>query len=52
MKGIRRFDEFIKENIVKKQAVDKSRAEFLILESKESYSILLEMINRLMINDK
>jgi len=33
MKAIKRFDEFVKQNIVKKQSKDKSRAEFLIKES-------------------
>ena len=34
MKGVRKFEEFIKDNIVKKQSMDKSRAEFLIKEKK------------------
>lgn len=38
MKAIRRFEEFIRENIVKKQSIDKSRAEFLIKESENSYN--------------
>ncbi|MBI4983161.1 hypothetical protein HZC32_00765 [Candidatus Woesearchaeota archaeon] len=51
MKGIRKFDEFIKENIVRKQSVDKSRAEFLIKESENSYNNLLEKIQKLKLND-
>ena len=47
MRAIRKFDEFIKENIVKKQAADRSRAEFLIKESENSYKNLLEMIEKL-----
>ena len=51
MKGIRKFEEFIKENIVKKQSIDKSRAEFLIKESENSYNNLLEMIKKLKLNN-
>jgi len=51
MRAIRRFDEFIKENIVKKQGIDRSRAEFLIKESENSYKNLLEMIEKLKLND-
>lgn len=47
MKAIRKFDEFIKKNIVKKQSVDKSRAEFLIKEAKNSYNNLLEKIEKI-----
>src|SRR3989344_8476188 len=51
MRAIRRFDEFIKENIVKKQGVDRSRAEFLVKESENSYKILLEMVEKLKLED-
>lgn len=51
MKGIRKFDEFIKGNIVKKQSIDTSRAEFLIKEAKNSYDNLLEMIKKLKVED-
>lgn len=51
MKGIKKFDEFIKENIVKKQSADKSRAEFLIKEAERSYYNLLDMIEKLKVND-
>lgn len=51
MKAIRKFDEFIKENIVKKQSIDKSRADFLIKESEQSYHNLLEMAEKLKIED-
>lgn len=47
MSGIRKFDEFIKKNIVKKQSADKSRAEFLIGESDRSYKNLLEMMEKI-----
>ena len=51
MKGIRKFDEFIKKNIVKKQSIDKSRAEFLIKESENGYKNLLEMIQKIELKD-
>ena len=51
MKGIRKFEEFIKENIVKKQSIDKSRADFLIKESENNYNNLLEMIKKLELNN-
>ena len=51
MKGIRRFDEFIKENIVKKQSIDRSRAEFLIKESEKEYGSLSNMIEKLKVDD-
>ncbi|MDD2666715.1 MAG: hypothetical protein PHD13_06095 [Methanocellales archaeon] len=51
MKAIRRFDELIRENIVKKQSIDKSRAEFLIKESENGYNNLLEMMGKIKLND-
>ncbi len=51
MKGIQKFDEFIKKNIVKKQSVDKSRAEFLIKESENSYNNLLEKVQKIRLSD-
>ncbi len=51
MKAIRDFQEFVNGNIVKKQAVDKSRAAFLMKESERSYHNLLDMIAKLTIND-
>jgi len=47
----KRFEEFIKEGIVKKQTPDKSRAEFLIKESENAYKILLMKIEKLGISD-
>jgi len=38
-------------NIVKMQGIDKSRAKFLIIESKRDYDNLLEMIQKLKVND-
>jgi len=47
MKAIRNFEEFIKDKIVKIQTHDKSRAEFLSKEAQNSYSFLIEMINKI-----
>jgi len=51
VKAIKKFDEFLKEKIVKKQSTDKSRAEFLIQESENSYINLLEKIQKIKISD-
>jgi len=50
MRAIRKFEEFVKENIAKRQSPDKSRAEFLITESENSYNSLLEMIEKIKID--
>ncbi len=51
MKAVKNFEEFIKENIVKKQSIDKPRAEFLIKESEKDYNSLLEMIEKIELSD-
>jgi glutathionylspermidine synthase len=51
MRPIRNFDEFIREHIVKKQSIDRPRAEFLIRESENSYNNLHEMIDKLGLDD-
>jgi len=51
MKPIRKFEEFIRQNVVKKQDIDKSRAEFLIEESEKDYRCLLEMAEKLKVSD-
>lgn len=51
MRGVRSFDEFIKENVVKKQSADKSRSEFLAREAKNSYTNLLKIINGIGVDD-
>lgn len=51
MRAVRDFSEFIAEGIVKKQSPDKSRAEFLIRSSQNSYLFLQEMIKKININD-
>lgn len=51
MRAIRAFEEFIRENIVKKQSIDRSRADFLIRESENGYNNLLEMLEKLTLDD-
>lgn len=51
MKAIRGFDEFIKERIVKKQGINKSRAEFLIKESENSHNSLSDMIVKFKVDE-
>lgn len=51
MRAIRKFEEFIKENIVKKQSIDKPRAEFLVKEAENSYRNLLEKIDKIQITN-
>ncbi len=51
MKAIKAFDEFIKGNIVKKQSINKPRAEFLTKESEKDYLCLLDMIKKLKVSD-
>ena len=43
MRHVRNFEEFIEDGIIKKQAPDKSRANFLAGESEKSYTFLLEI---------
>jgi hypothetical protein len=51
MRAIRQFEEFIRENIVKKQNADKSRSEFLVKESANSYANLLEKLQKIQLSD-
>ena len=51
MSAIKKFDEFIKNRIVKIQAPDKSRAGFLIKEAENSHKLLLEMIRKIKLED-
>ncbi|MBU4245934.1 MAG: hypothetical protein ABIF85_03075 [Nanoarchaeota archaeon] len=44
MRTVRNFEDFIEEGIVKKQASDKPRANFLAGESEKSFTFLLEII--------
>lgn len=52
MKAIRNFEEFINDNIVKKQSPDKSRANFLIKESEMSYFLLNDLLIKLKLNEE
>lgn len=52
MKDLKIFDEFVRHGIVKKQSPDKSRAEFLAKEAKQTYLNLLEMIDKIGIKDQ
>ena len=47
MRAIKSFEEFVRQNIVKKQSPDISRAEFLLKEASNSYTNLLDMIEKL-----
>ncbi len=51
MKSIRKFEEFIAENIVRKQGINRSRVNFLVEESENSYNNLLEMLQKIKLKD-
>ena len=51
MRTIKNFEEFIKENIVKKQSPDYPRANFLIEESAKSYALLIRLQEKLELNN-
>ena len=51
MKAIKNFEEFVRNGTVKRQAPDKSRAEFLIKEADRNYLYLLELIKKIGINN-
>lgn len=51
MKNVEIFEMFVKKGIVKKQAVDKSRANDLIEEAMKSYEVLTKFVNKLGIED-
>jgi hypothetical protein len=51
MRAIRRFDEFLSDGTVKKQAPDNSRANFLIKESEKSYLFLKTLVKDYKITD-
>lgn len=52
MRAIKRFDEFIKDSVAKKQSPDRSRAEFLINEADASLEGLNERVKKIGINEK
>jgi len=47
MRGVKQFDEFIRMGIVKRQAPDKSRSRFLIMEAEQGYDYLLKLIKNM-----
>lgn len=51
MSAIKNFDEFTRNGIVRKQSIDKSRANFLVMESERDYDSLLDMIKKLNITE-
>ena len=51
MRAIKKFEEFIREGIVRQQSLDKSRAEFLIKEAEQNYNYLFELINKIGVHD-
>ncbi len=51
MKPVKKFEEFLKLGIVKKQFSDKSRAKFLIDESQQNYNYLIILIEKIGINE-
>lgn len=52
MRAIRNFNEFVKSNTVKKQGVDKSRANFLVSEAENSYNNLLKVKDKFELNNE
>ncbi len=52
MRPVRQFEEFIAEGIVKKQAPDRSRANFLASESEKSYDFLLDVVKNYGITER
>ena len=51
MSAIRRFEDFVKSGLVKKQTPDSSRAEFLVKESEQEYQSLLNIIKKIEITE-
>lgn len=51
MKPVKRFDDFLKEGIVKKQSPDNERAKSLTEESKETYNFLMEIVHKIRVNN-
>lgn len=51
MKPIRNFTDFINNNTVKIGKIDRSRAEFLMIEAENSYNNLLEKKKKILLTD-
>ncbi len=52
MTAVKKFEEFIKEGIVKKISVDKNRANNLYLESERKFRLLQKKIEKLGVDDE
>ncbi|MBI2044180.1 hypothetical protein HYT24_02340 [Candidatus Pacearchaeota archaeon] len=52
MKAIKKFENFIRRGIVKKQSPDNSRSEFLVKESEKTYNSLLRQVSKIGIEDE
>ncbi|MBW2976398.1 hypothetical protein KY347_03055 [Candidatus Woesearchaeota archaeon] len=52
MKPVRKFEEFVKQGIAKKQSPDISRAKFLVEESEQNRDVLLGILKKVEVNDK
>jgi len=52
MNRIKNFEEYLKGGVVKKQAINKSRSEFLIKESERSYNFLMGLIKKIEISNE
>ena len=52
MKSLRLFRDYLAEGIVKKQAPDISRSRSLVIEAENSYSAILENLEKIGISDK
>lgn len=51
MSAIKKFEEFVSNNIAKRQTPDESRAEFLCKESENSYNQLLNLLDKIKLDD-
>ena len=52
MRGVKQFNDYIKEGIVKIQTPDRSRASYLLEESKKSYEFLCKKISVFGVSDE
>lgn len=51
MSSLKHFEDFVSRGIVKKQSPDKSRSAFLVKNAEKEYKTLLEMVQKLGVND-
>ncbi len=52
MMPLKTFEEYLNEGTVRKQSPDKHRARALVLESEDSYRILLSFLENIKLDDK